>query len=458
MMKKAKQNASEIIFWGVICITVFAMAYMLPYGVYRDYAYQFAAAIQLSKGRALYSEVSTLAMPLSLDIVGIIFKIFGPSYRLYKFLGAIYALAITYAVNEIGFIYGVKTPWRRLMAAFAAALMIMDQFMPGYNELIILFSLLTVIALNKKQWFLTGILCGLAVCAKQNLGAELCVCIGFYMLFHERKNILKIICGAMIPLIIVAIRLYPVRTAAYDLMIAGPSENFGQNAAYFSVGIFGLLAAIALFEMEFIAVWKEHKQAYHELYLFSIVGMGMASPIADDNHIRMLTIGLIMLCCINFDHKYPVSKQTIYALMIIPVLLTTRRMIYFEKLRQMYGTTQAQYLQGETVPLSDYDDVEQYLQNEKVKGTAVHLISGDGEIYSIPCDIYDALWACPLHGNVGANEIEKWKSAIDSYPVGTLMLVSNKHEIWQFPTEIAEYAKQSGTYVGQIGRFSIYRK
>lgn len=458
MSKKVKQNAPEIIFWGIICIIVFITAYAMPYGMYRDHAYLFADAVQMSKGYALYSEVSTLAMPLSLDIVSVIFKIFGPSFRLYKMLGGVYVIAIAFATDQVGRTYQVSTPWRRLMVAFVAAFMITDQFLPSYNELVILFSLLSVAAIKKEQWFLTGLLCGLSVCAKQTTGLVLCGLVYFYVLFRRRKLLGRVLLGIAIPLILVAIRLYPVREAAYDLMVAGPKESFGQNAWCTAMGAYGLLIVLGACEVEVIMLFKEHKPGYAELYMFLCVGLCMAYPILDANHVRMLMLGIVILTCVNLDRKHSILSAAIYLLILIPAALGCKRTIYFEHLRMTYGTTNAKYLEGEVVVPRDFEEVETYLQQQLADGKQIYLISGDGVFYSTASDIYDPLWTDPLHGNIGANEIEKWESAIDSYPAGTLLLVNRAREMWQFPTEIANYARKAGTYIETVGRFEVYEK
>lgn len=457
-MKKVREALPDIMFWAIIAAMPTVIAFFTPYGLYRDSMYLFASAIQLTKGQQLYSQVNTLTTPLSLDLVTVLLKIFGASFRTYKILGVACVIAVAAAIDGVASAYEMKSPWRRLAVMSACVIMALDQFMLSYNELCILFSLLTVIAMRKQQPFIAGIFCGLAICAKQNLGAVLIFSTFLWYAGKNRKALPHFLGGAAIPICALILRIYPVWNSAYDLTIAGPKSSFGQNAAYSIPGLViftGSMISIALIETN---LYMHRLPLVSEMCVYFATSVAMIYPIIDNNHIRMLTIGIILMLCNQASKNNYGDRNTAKILLVIPIIFFASKL---NLLMQAYGKLEPahyQYIDGEIVPVHDFHEVETYLSEQKAQGNRVFIISGDGVAYNIPADLYDPLWSSPFHGNIGADEINKWKSAIDSYPAGTKLLVNSQTELWQFPTEIAEYAEQSGRYAGQVGRFLIYEK
>jgi hypothetical protein len=146
----------------------------------------------LSRGGILYRDVKTFVMPLTYELMGLLYWIFGPSILVGRlFLLGAFALVVVFAhrillkvVSPPAALLGALALWPIKPLAFPLWNIV------NYSQVALLFLIWTMLAAT--NWFstqrvgwliATGVLIGMTVVSKQDFGAHIALAIGLAMVF-----------------------------------------------------------------------------------------------------------------------------------------------------------------------------------------------------------------------------------------------------------------------------------
>ena len=508
-----------------------------------DIMWVFSFASKMAQGFTPYLDYNMVITPLSSQITALFLNIFGNTMMVSAFLGAIYGSLIflfQYLILRKMNI-SIKTSIVVTVAFFMA---LSNNMWDTYNTLAYLLVYITIFIqickiryakyvkiTNKEKYVLkeknkitysmaynivTGILLGLIVITKQNIGAVVILAITIYYfakwIFRQDtfKNVFSQLCiMAIFCLIVVDIELIYLLLAGalysfLDYTVFGLNSfasKVGGNlfASIFSTGpllpgslkiqltqvfsnMFVWARNIALiFSFAFLLIMiitkvlnkmnVKNKVDINEMILsfcFMFVGLVISIPLANTYHLKLTSAMIIFLGLINMLKIIPLSKWlqksilkvSCYIMLLIPLVVGISYIsIYFTcAYKSQIPTFKNMYISA-----SDdrkINDTVRYIEEyEEKNGHGIYVISSRSAMYANATNINNGIFDLPQYGNLGKEDYKAVINKLDSMSNFSVMVYKDEKSLfWQEPKEIRQYVMANYEYVEDFDIYSIYYK
>ena len=508
-----------------------------------DIMWVFSFASKITEGATPYLDYNMVITPLASQITAFFLNIFGNTMMVSAFLGAIYGSLIFL------FQYLIL---RKMNISIKASIVITVMFFIAlsnnmwdtYNTLAYLLVYITIFIqickirydkyvkiTNKEKYVLkeknkitysmaynivTGILLGLIVITKQNIGAVAILAITIYYfakwIFKQTtfKNVFSQLCiMAIFCLIVVDIELIYLLLAGalysfLDYTVLGLNSfanKVGGNlfASIFSTGtllpgslkiqlmqvfsnMFICLRNIALiFSFAFLLIMiitkllnkmnVKNKVDINEMILsfcFMFVGLIISVPLANTYHLKLTAGMIIFLGLINILKIIPlskwlrksISKVSCYIMLLIPLVVGISYLsIYFTcAYKSQIPSFKNMYISSTTE--QRINDTVRYIQEyEEKNGHRLYVISSRSAVYANVMKINNGIFDLPQYGNLGKEDYMAVINKLDSMNDFSVMVYKDESSLfWQEPKEIRQYVMDNYEYVEDFDIYSVYYK
>ena len=328
---------------------------------------------------------------------------------------------------------------------------------PGYNFLI-LFELVLLLYLTKenKSDKVIGLVAGISLLTKQNIGLFILLVTVLYPLFKNKKSSLTRFCFSMIPCMIFITYLLCTNTL-YDfinLCVLG-IKDFNNNLVIKPIYLVFLIISVIAILIKFI-MSKDKNISYYYLmsYLFVVY------PLIDSYHVSLFILFLIIVYLYNTPFK--IKKRGVVISNIIIVLFGISWYIasynYFSKLN--YYSYPNFY--NEIMSYNDKKDYDYIIKFYKKHNNTIYICSPSktmilSGITSSKIDHYFVLFRGNLGYNGEKNIIKKLDNTHDKYFVVQNTIECSTDDC-QFIEKVPMKIKSSYKKIKELNNFSIYYK
>lgn len=495
-----------------------------------DYMWVFSFASKIANGYVPYLDFNMVVTPLSPQITACILNIFGNTMMTSTFVGIIYGVIIFLMQYLILRKLNITKKVSALVVLISFMLMC-NCIVDSYNILalmlvhILLFMEICKIRYEKylhlggkrKYIFknvgeyttiyniITGVLLGLTILAKQNIGAVAILAVTVYYfskcIYKELKftqafgqlTIKAIFC--IIPILIEAVYLY-FAGALYnfiDYTILGLIQ-FGQkvNSSLItamlypsSLGGDTLINWIRnlgmIFSIVFLCIMTSlkakgkiriknrfDKNVMVLSLTFILIGIFISIPLANIYHITLtatliqflFVLNILLTPALSRWIDKAISKITYYLIIFIPLILGIGYMcIYFIAIDK----SQIEPFENMYIPKENeatINSVVKYIYDyEKENNHPLYVITSNGVKFSLAMKRNNGIFDLPQYGNLGKGDYMNVINTLDSMSGFSVMIYSDeKYLFWQEPKQISEYIKQNYEYVDSFDIYDIYYK
>ena len=327
---------------------------------------------------------------------------------------------------------------------------------PGYNFLILFeFVLLLYLEKNNKDDKWIGIIAGLTILTKQNIGFFVFLVSIIYPFFHNKKKSLTRFLFGMIPILIFL--LYLIFTKSLYSFINLCFLNMKEFSGNFQVTNLYLFLAIFSILILFLQFIKNPSKNISYFYLLAY--LPVIYPLMEEYHVSLfLFLGLIVYI---YNKEFTLPKKTpIYSFIIILSMISIYDILgikHYSKLN-IYHYHNFPFEFASPSLKKDYDKIIEFVQDKRVVyvGDPAKTIFFSSTTNS-KLDHYYILFK----GNQGYQGNQKLKARIQKEK-DTYFIVSDYIECYdkacQFDMTIPEMIKENYQLVEQLNYFSIYYK
>ena len=435
---KHKKNIGYILLFLIISIITFLFSYFVfPLHTW-DEVWNYGFSYNISKGMVIYRDFNVLQTPLSFFCGSLFIKIFG-SY--------LYSIHIMYAIliSIIMLIVFDIIRWK----SFIVYPFILWQITPSYNlfSLFLLFVIIYFIYKKKDSDLLIGIVMGVLLLTKQNLG----ICLLIPAFFYSKKKI-KFLIAFLIPILICSIYLI-YNNAIYEFIDYCFLGMFDFNESNKSFSFFLILEFFILLYL----ICKFAKDKFKNKVLFYILLFQfMCYPICDANHffIALVPVLFYVLCIIKKMNKY-IFIISIFTIYFIFLFLCFQNKIHLNK------SDNFMYLRNDTL-ISYYNDLVMQFSNYKVNCDYKFYIFYYAYYIKLIDDEKINKYDFLLNGNMGYNGNKKYTEEIGYICKNNkcIFLVDNKFvktdDNYQFALDILNYVINNYNKIDSNEYFDVY--
>ncbi len=326
---------------------------------------------------------------------------------------------------------------------------------PGYNFLLIfLFILLIFLEKNNKSDKIIGIILGLSILTKQNIGILFLLC----SIVYYHKDIKKVITRflyALIPIFFFII--YLIFTKSFfnfiNLCFLGMFDFSSSNSNYMFRYLF---VSILCFIIVFVKFIKNKDISYLYLLMF----FGFIYPILDFYHLVFLLFLCFYVLLLDCNICFNIKNINIIFMFLLSIFSLIYVYVVFSLVRNL------KYYSFSHLPYQIVTDsyVEKiYKVNEYLKGKEVIYLIDNAIYFLIINDKKLTYYSLLNHGNYGLNGTDmmllRLRNEKSKYIlVDDLNSKQNSLIYNQFLFELVEYAQENMKLVKKIDNYSIYYK
>ena len=317
-----------------------------------DLAWCFHMSQKVANGHLLYSEISTVVMPLYFWFGGLFIKVFGNALiTMHIYSGAVWGIIAVTIYNIVK-----MTTDKKIDLTFSLFVLFILRYssilaLSNYNSFAVMWWLIAIyveikrekneqIGNETKSLFynvLIGVMLGCAFFSKQNIGFFAVVATGLVSIIKwiiNRKNNLKEILAKALGFFVVTLMMliYFIFTNTFsdclEFCFGGLFEFGKENIKFFIHGKYYILAIILVIAI-IIAKKKKDKVLMIEI-INQIALCGLAYPLTNDYHVilSMLMSFPILLRITNYFYE---NKKIYYLLFIFNVIWSLVLSTYTEQ-------------------------------------------------------------------------------------------------------------------------------
>ncbi len=529
-MKKLKKiSFKEIVIFILIMFVTMTGVIFIQNIDNLDTMWVFSFASKIANGDVPYLDFNMVVTPLSSQLTALFLSIFGNTMVVSAFVGVMYGVIIFL----MQYLILRKLNVSKKVSAFIVLIsfmLIFTTIVDSYNILAIaLVHILLFIEIckirydkyvklsgNKKKYLridcgliyniITGVLLGLILLTKQNIGGIAVLAITIYyfskciykdLKFKEafvQLSIKAIFC--IIPIAIELLYLYFSGALYYfiDYTILGLS-SFGQKVN--SSFITAILFPDTIIKSQFIQSWirnlgmifsfvflivmivikcsgkiKIHNKLDMNIMVlclcFMAVGVIISVPLANQYHLILTATFIEFLFLINFVQILPIqnwlnkniSTLSYYIIIVIPLIIGIGYIAIYSLFtyKSQIDKYENMYISVKTEQL--IKNVCTYIQEYEEKyDRPLYVITSNGVMYSMAMDRNNGIFDLPQYGNLGKDDYMKIIDKLDSMNNFAVMIYADDSKLfWQEPKEISKYIKENYQYVDDFDMYKIYYK
>lgn len=410
--------------------------------IFSDGFWCYSFSYSIAKGFIPYTDFNMI-VPIFYPMLGAWFlKIFGTGYHIFILF---HSLLMTFLFYILFKLYDKKAYFFLLVIFFSYFQLIW----PTYNSCLLLFFFLIIyLEKNKKNDFLIGLIIGLAIITKLNIGLFFFLPSFYYI--KNPKKILKRFLGILLPCFIFLIYLIVKQnfTEFLDLCILG-LFSFQKDNTINKTGNTFLLFVLVYFLIKKII--KDKKNIYNYYALSSLT---FAIPRIDTYHLYFCFFCSLIVFIENF------KMQDIYATLIIIFTIISSVYLYFfyyniPETKRISENSDFKYLFIRKKEYSTIKEIMKYhdeypnsiVLGENSIGTLIDLYYNKRIRY---LDVFNK-------GNYGFNGIRTIKKKLKDFDQKYFFIKKNSKIIdSQFYFEASKYIKENSEYIAEFSDYEIY--
>lgn len=449
-----------------------------------DELWQYSVGSNIAKGLLPYRDINMVAFPLSGIIGGAAIRLLGDGLIVYRILGTLLCTACMMLFYDILRLMEIEKGFALCFCIYAAAFYGIH-FTYDYNYLLLLLLLFIMNLLLRQElpekwrgrmpWLVMGLAAGCAVLFKQSTGlALLAVTSLLVWVLHCGRNRRKFLCyiaGCIFPLRVCISWLlgFHIEEEFWSYVFGGIRSFRQYNRVSLWTFLFqsgplctveaGLAILILMAGVKKLIQGRGRQAQRKWLILLSLSAAGAAVvyPIADDTHVVIALLPLVILgiCELPFTgaglRKLPSWLVAAAALMGTGLSLWCVRkeedivwseLAHYQGIRMEYSVEQA------------IQEVHAYLR--QYPETPVYILDGAAMLYKIPLERYDKDYDMCLAGNWGNKTSEEMAQAL-LLRRGLMLLAADGYQVnWQVPEDFLEYIKEHAVCVDHVGKYDVY--
>ena len=430
----------------------FFFCLLLFYNLYRNDLYvNYGFSYAISRGEIAYNDFN-IVVPLFSPFLYSIGLLFSKSIIVIYVEQSIFLCIMFYFLEKM---LNNKIYLFLLCMILPYPLKFASILFPGYNFISFLFIIVLIyLEENKKDDFIIGIVLGLLIITKQNIGVMLFLPM-FYYLFKDIKKFIRRLLGFIIPTVLFL--LYLILSGSFynfiNLCILGLTDFSSNNDIslfYFIIMIIG-----------FIYVFYKFIIDKNIIYIYVMLYIIVCFPLIDYYHVSyfILMVIFIMLYKSNVDVKDNIVKYICILCVSISFLFLYVECIYLiNPIIKSYNNFEYSFVSKEYD--KDIDTIYKYLNGSKKR--VIYLLRGSENYFfkimnNKKIDYFDLT----NYGNYGYRGVNKIINMIKKEHDCLLLLDStlyDKQDGQQYIVEIAEYVRDNSSKIESFGIYDLYYK
>ncbi len=477
----------------------FILSIILPFSFFvelrvSDELWNFSNIYKMGIGYEIYTELNVITTPLYFYIGKIFCFFLGNNYlgyRLYNnvFLNVLFLFCVYQLLKKINI--GKKN------ALFIVCVLTWMMKTTGtYNLLAISFVILGILFLVKEKklsWkrdIIQGIIVFLIFMSKQNIVVYYVVALIFYRIWQIKKIkpflkhmlITLISAGILLILFLIYLSIKGQLFAFIDYTILGLKEFAKYNVVkdlLSNIYAILLLLGLGIIQIIFFKIANNKKIPFKEeerknivlLACFSFMLLGVAYPILNEYHLRLVAILPICACSYVLiillkdllkNKKIEKIKMIILFLIVTVIsVIGIRYNIAFETIigsEEYYFPKNSPYY-GAVISentLEEIDEILQYINQEEQAGRKVKIISCHANLYMNLLGRNNGEMDLPFYGNLGGDGEDGLIEQIKQLKNTKILILTQEDTIYQESKKVMNYIKENYPKEGEIRQFSIY--
>ncbi len=479
----------------ILIIATFSITIFFVPLLSSDELWNFQNIFKMYNGFKIYNDSNVIITPIFFYIENIIFKIFKPTFFIYRISNLLIWLPSFFCTYKI--LKNLKV--KKSISLLFLALLFYNTFYlfsangPNYNTLSLLFYMIGIYyyTSNKNSNFLQGFIIFWIFFTKQTIGLFYILAITIYELYKYKlsktffKNQFEKLITFFIPSILILLILYfnGNLTNCINYTIGGLFD-FSKHNFSFSPKIYNIFIVILSYALSIPIIFLKKNLLKHDfskdffdklifLNIFSTCASLILYPIFNDAHILMVIPFFFIILTYIFNEFLEyffdnIKMEIILNIISFSILVFLFIDVIFELILP-YKNMEVKFISDISNPyfgimfekdkLNDINTLEKYIKFKNENGTDVIICSGNSAYVMIPLKQSHGAYDLIFYGNLGYNGIEKMKKDILSKEYTEFMIKKdNSEECNQFITEITDFIAENLTKCGEILDYDIYTK
>lgn len=421
-----------------------------------DFFWSYGFSFNVANGLIPYSDFNMITTPFSQILLSIPLKIFGKGMHIYA---VFYALIITFMVYLFDKLYKEKG-WAAILVLFNP-LFLFPIFVTtcSYNILLILFVLVLIyLEKNNKSPFIIGIILGLSLFTKQNIGVLFILCEILFSLKDKKKLGIKMLGLLSVSLLfliyfIVTGSLYSFIDQAILGLVSFENENSYHSGIYFYLSIIMLIWGL-------IYILK-NRSLENSLIFGAIL---LVSPLYDNAHFIM-GLAMFVLLIIK-DAKISFYKNILSSIVLAVEFIILGIIVYNNFTNDYIYPTKVKYFNYFYHPkdvILENRELANYIHKNNYKSVVV--FDTNSYYYKISNDLkFNKYLDLMSEGNYGTGGSKNAINEIKSLDEDTIYIFNLKlveeyplYPRSQLDIKTLEYFLEHAEKIDELGKLSIYK-
>ncbi len=322
---------------------------------------------------------------------------------------------------------------------------------PGYNFLVFFLFCLLIYYEDKAPNYIIGLLLGIGIITKQNIGILFLVINLIYNLGKLSKILSRYLFALIPPLIFL---LYLIFTKSFksflNLSILGLFDFTNNN--YFS---FNYLLVII-----FLGVLLFFKRKKNISYFYIIGYLSILYPVLDSYHASFFILASLFVLIYNADSKLTIKNMGVFSFIIMLFISVSWSLITFNTIKDIhvYSFVNFPFKLLSKADKVNYDKLNKYTKNKPV----IYLLGQDKNAFLTILNEQEISYYTILNkGNHGFRGEEMMLNKIKNEKNKYFVVDSCSScysKVAQYMTSLKEYIEKNTQFIKQIGEFKIYYK
>ena len=447
MKKFIKNNGKYFILaiYFFIAISYFYVSFRMD--SYNNYGFSYG----LVNGQIPYKEFNPI-VPLFSPFLYSILLIFSKSIIVFYLEQIILLLFLSYLLFKLL----EDKAWLCIISLFCPYIFTFAYCLfPGYNFLIIL-ELILLVYLNKnnKSDKLIGLVAGLSLLTKHNIGICILLVTILYPFFKDKKKSIIRLLFSLIPIGIFALYLivFNCYKEFFDLCILG-MRDFKTNFFYDSTYSVLVLISIIIIFIKFI-LDKNKNISYFYFICYTLI----LYPLLDFYHASLFLFFSLFIYLFNTDKKLNIKHIFLVSNIIIIVFISSWYLLCINYFNGLYS-----YHNFPMELMNKYQkkNLDETIKFSKNKNVIFITNPSDNIRFTSINEKKITMYAVLFKGNYGYNGNEKILNRVKNeknvyFIVDNSVICNDKS--CQFLKEIPEFIKKNYKFIKKYGDYEVYYK
>lgn len=452
-----------------------------------DELWNFQNVYKLFNGFEIYKDANIICTPLFFYIGNIIFKILGANFFIFRIYNIIIDVILFFSV----YILCKKMKMSKSSSLIATFFMLfMGAYtiilcMANYNILALIFFVIGVIIalkekLEKKDFFIQGIIAFLIFFTKQNMGIYYFLALIFIVIIQNAKMKEKIcnlsIITATTGILGIVMLLYLYVNGNLEgfinYTILGLGEFASRNISI-NISLLIIFLAIVSLNIYLAIILVKGKKLNNEqnikiLVIYSVFLTFSILPIMNMAHFCIgmflafiFTIYVIDVIIHNIFMKRKksmvIKKIITIVLICIGIALSMGNFINWYVCIKNSNVSSDSPFYGGIIENEKYDKIIEIINYIKENENRVIVLSEDAALYMILLNRSNGKMDLPFAGNLGKNGEDGLIEELEALDDTQILIKKDKEKInWQESEKVREYIIKNFEYIGELEDYLIY--